>query len=562
MRNNKILATAMTTALAGALSAGGVNAGTLSVFYPGSTSTEGDDTPRYVATEEIGSDQTLPDDDSGCPAAGSRIQLTYILDNALDPNDTITLELFEGSSLAETAVFQTQTGEKAGASANQVSPGTLEINSSGGSGLFALSGGGEGTNTLTFIVQGDTVAAEGSLTFSFCVDKADLLEEAGQSLSVNLTLSNNDDGGTVPILSSAQGSDATVDATDEDGKIKVDIGGEAGAKKLTGSSLGEDSAILGEICISKNDINGADIAGTTGIYVKGLDKEWTFSLEGYQLVVTDAPFNASIGHTVPDYENSDELTTAIADGSAQIMVFLDVKADSTDGTFDPEEDIPAATVDTTSATFTIDSSIDLDGNNTDGDYLDLLSPEGGKEKCANLIFKVSGNDEIKTHDVPPTGKLTLTFAGDVQREFSGKLNHIKRSGTVCVLYNIPGPNSIENANIRVTNKTATPDGTLIGTLRLPDGTEIFTDYDILTATGLGLIGSNQTIYFNTDMLNTIAQSASNPNGAWTDGWKRAILRLETNLNTVEMMALIRDDDVLGAPLMNMSTGASGNGCGR
>jgi hypothetical protein len=29
-----------------------------------------------------------------------------------------------------------------------------------------------------------------------------------------------------------------------------------------------------------------------------------------------------------------------------------------------------------------------------------------------------------------------------------------------------------------------------------------------------------------------------------------------------MMALIRDDDVMGAPLMNMSTGASGNGCGR
>jgi hypothetical protein len=271
--------------------------------------------------------------------------------------------------------------------------------------------------------------------------------------------------------------------------------------------------------------------------------------------VTDAPFNASIGHTVPDYNTTDELTTAIADGSAQIMVFLDVGTATTDGTFDPAKDIPADTVDTTSATFNI----------TNTEYLASLAPptddgENG-ETCANLVFKVSGNDEIKTHDVPPTGKLTLTL-GDVPREFSGKLNHIKRSGTVCVLYNIPGPNSIENANIRVTNKSATPDGTLIGTLRLPDGTEIFTDYDILTASGLGLIGPNQTMYLNTDTLNTIAQSASNPNGAWTDGWKRAILRLETNLNTVEMMALIRDDDVMGAPLMNMSTGASGNGCGR
>jgi hypothetical protein len=182
--------------------------------------------------------------------------------------------------------------------------------------------------------------------------------------------------------------------------------------------------------------------------------------------------------------------------------------------------------------------------------------------CVNVVIKASGNDEIKTHDVAPTGTLRVVFSTDATSEFTGKMNHIKRSGTVCVLYNIPGPNSIENANIRVTNKSATPDGTLIGTLRLPDGTEIFTDYDILTATGLGLIGANQTMYLNTDTLNTIAQSASNPNGAWTDGWTRAILRLETNLNTVEMMALIRDDDVMGAPLMNMSTGASGNGCGR
>jgi hypothetical protein len=183
--------------------------------------------------------------------------------------------------------------------------------------------------------------------------------------------------------------------------------------------------------------------------------------------------------------------------------------------------------------------------------------------CVAVVFKASGNDEIKTHDVAPTGKFDVTFSvsGGTQT-ITGKLNHIKRSGTVCVLYNIPGPNSIENANIRVTNKSATPDGTLIGTLRLPDGTEIFTDYDILTATGLGLIGPNQTMYLNTDKLDEIAQSASNPNGAWTDGWTRAILRLETNLDYVEMMALIRDDDVMGAPLMNMSTGASGNGCGR
>jgi hypothetical protein len=314
------------------------------------------------------------------------------------------------------------------------------------------------------------------------------------------------------------------------------------------------SAILGEFCFSAN--------GTT-TYTTDLKTKWSLdenSVIGATFTITDAPFNASIGHVSP-------YAPAVAanptdEEKAGVMVFLDTSSTGTArGVFDAG-DIPATSVDTTSATFTI-----KEGTNTDGigttDIASLLpTTDATKPQCVNLIFVVSGNDEIKTHDIPPTGKVTLTFSSGAQREFTGKLNHIKRSGTVCVLYNIPGPNSIENANIRVTNKTATPDGTLMGTLRLPDGTEIFTNYDILTATGLGLIGPNQTMYLNTDTLNTIAQSASNPNGAWTDGWSRAILRLETNLNTVEMMALIRDDDVMGAPLMNMSTGASGNGCGR
>jgi hypothetical protein len=541
MRNNKILATAITTALAGALSAGGVNAGTMTVSYP---STDPDPNPMYVATEEIGVSQTLS---NSCPS-GEKIKVSYVLDNQLDVSDVITLTLNEGSSTAGTTVFQTATDDKPGSSPSQISPNTLTITppSSGSSGFFGLSGGGEGTSELKFIMQGSSVSAGSTLTFNFCVDKADILEEAGQTLGVTLSLTNEDTGGTKTILGSQQGAKMIIDAGTDKNKVKVDIGGEAGAKQLTGSSLGTESAILGQFCLDTNN-------QTNKPYRKDLKTQWTLSTDtllGYQLVVTDAPFNASIGHV---YAPND-LTAPTDEEKAGVMVFLDIASSGTSrGVFDVN-DIPATSVDTTSATFSIQTSTD----DIKKDYISDLISKG----CVNLIFKVSGNDEIKTHDIPPTGKVTLTFEGGVTREFYGQLNHIKRSGTVCVLYNIPGPNSIENANIRVTNKTATPDGTLIGTLRLPNGTEIFTSYDILTASGLGLIGPNQTIYLNTDKLDTIAQSASNPNGPWTDGWSRAILRLETNLNTVEMMALIRDDDVMGAPLMNMSTGASGNGCDR
>jgi hypothetical protein len=534
MRNNKILATAMTTALAGALSAGGVNAGTLEVIYPTGSNYKipPQTTAMSVPTEEIAANQILPD------LCSSTITVNYTLSDdgeKLDLNDLITIELLEGTSLAETAVLDTNPNPVA---TTTISPGALVIRSNdGGSGTFALSGGGEDTNTLQFIVQSGGVGNKSTLAFTFCVGKADILKEQGQSIGISFTMTNGKSASQT-ILSAVQGSQAVLDGGIDDGKVKVNIGSDAGAKNLTGSSISEDTAILGEICLDVNDAAGS-------LYQNTLAAPWLFSLTGYQLTVTDAPFNASIGHTY-DPETYDP---ADPEQLAGVMVFLDV---GQNGVLDPE-DIPADTVDTTSASFTIADIAELTPvKNDEGKYI---------KNCADLVFKVSGNDEIKTHDVPPTGKLTLTF-GDVTTEFSGKLNHIKRSGTVCVLYNIPGPNSIENANIRVTNKSATPDGTLIGTLRLPDGTEIFTDFDILTASGLGLIGANQTMYLNTDTLNTIAQSASNPNGAWTDGWSRAILRLETNLDTVEMMALIRDDDVMGAPLMNMSTGASGNGCGR
>lgn len=557
MRNKKILATAITAALAGSLGASGVNAGALTVFYPVDTETNPpsviNPSPMYVATEEIGINQTLSD---ACPTgAASRVQVTYVLDNDLVANDQITFQLNEGSSAASTAVFQTAAGNEPGASAGQISPNTLVITAAagGGSGLFALSGGGEGTNTLTFAVQGSGISKNSSLTFSFCVDKADLLEEQGQSLGITLSFPTKAEeaGGTITVIGAQQGSNVTIDEGEDDGKVKVNIGSDAGAKKFTGSSLGEDTAILGEFCFSENE---------TTVYKKDLKNPWNLDaalVTGITFTITDAPFNASIGHVYAPAN----FASPTADEIAGVMVFLDTSNVGTSrGVFDAA-DIPADTVNITGATFTIAAADNTDGVGTT-DIASLLPAGAETEKCVNLIFKVSGNDEIKTLKIPPTGKVTMTFTGGAVREFSGSLNHIKRSGTVCVLYNIPGPNSVENANVRIINKSAVADGTLVGTLRLPDGTEIFTDYDILTAAGLGLIGPNQTMYFNTATLDTIAKSATNPNGVWDKGWTRAILRLESNLDYVEMMALIRDDDVSGAPLMNMSAGASGNGCGR
>jgi hypothetical protein len=369
MRNNKILATAITTALVGSLSVGGVNAGITKVTYPAGEIGP----PMSVATEEIDVNQLLPFTCSATSTTSVLIAVDYTLSDTgekLDLNDLITLELYEGTSLAETAVFKTNTDT----AATTISPGALTIKSKGGgsSGTFALSSGGEGTNTLQFIAQSGGVTEGSTLTFSFCVDKADILKEQGQSIGINLTMTNGKSASQV-ILNSAQGSQATINGGKDDGKVKVNIGSDAGAKKLTGSSISEDTAILGKICLSENKTAG-------GLYKENLLELWSFGLTDYQLSVSDAPFNASIGHVYAPALPA----TPTDEEKAGVMVFLDL---DDNGTFDAT-DIPATTVTTTGATFDINST-------DDPGYIASLSPDGA-EVCPNLVFKVSGNDEIKT----------------------------------------------------------------------------------------------------------------------------------------------------------------------
>jgi hypothetical protein len=510
-----------------------------------------------VASEDIAPGDTLPDD-----TCTENITVTYYTSTDLPDNAEIRFTLLEGSEPGD-AVFFTNSNSSG---VSDISPGTLTIQQTSSSATVALISGGETENTMAFRIQ-DVVSKESTMTFTFCIADADVLQDPNQSINLKIEFLDESGSaiagetvGTQSVLLAKNGSDGIVNAGIDDGDVKVDVGSESGAKKFSGSSIDQTeqlTAILGEVCFQEK---------IPAPYASDLAIPWVLSnkASGATFSITDAPFNASIGHEKP----ADLSEAAMTDEQlAGVMVFLDTDGDS----LFTAEDIPADSVDTTSASFTISgSTTESEGYyNGENQITRMLTANANSNVkglndnttgCVAVVFKVSGNDEIKTLDVAPTGKLTVSFS--TGRVITGKLNHIQRSGTVCVLYNIPGPNSIENANIRVTNKSATPDGTLYGTLRLPDGTEIFSNYDILTAAGLGLIGSNQTIYFNTDTLNTIAQSSSNPNGAWADGWSRAILRLETNLDTVEMMALIRDDDVLGAPLMNMSTGASGNGCGR
>jgi hypothetical protein len=122
------------------------------------------------------------------------------------------------------------------------------------------------------------------------------------------------------------------------------------------------------------------------------------------------------------------------------------------------------------------------------------------------------------------------------------------------LFNIPdatqGGGSIDGVSVRVTNKTANA-GQLFASLYRQDGTAIYKSKLI------GAVESKSTVRFNTgegdEFDLTLVEG-----GPYRWPGERAVLRLSTDLQDVEMFGLVRN--ITGGPSMNVSTGATGNGC--
>jgi hypothetical protein len=166
------------------------------------------------------------------------------------------------------------------------------------------------------------------------------------------------------------------------------------------------------------------------------------------------------------------------------------------------------------------------------------------DKCA-IVIQADGTTTIEDHPSAPTAMLNIKYATGA-KEFSSKLLQIKRNGTVCKLYNIPASNAVDALSIRVTN-TSRQAGVVKGTLQALDGTTIFTNQDLIPA-----LASNATVRVDAAALKVLAGG--------TDWTGRAVLTLSSNIKdgSLEVFSLVRNK--AGGPLMNLSGGASGNGC--
>jgi hypothetical protein len=247
---------------------------------------------------------------------------------------------------------------------------------------------------------------------------------------------------------------------------------------------------------------------------KNLSTPWKFTdslaVTG-NLIVSPAPFNASI-----------------TGGTGR--VFIDI---SGDGQYNEgDADLLAEDVTDSEAKWSIDS----------GAMKALVDncPSGCK-----IIIEADGTTQIQAQTEAPVATTSLVVSSKARTD-SSKLLHIKRNGSVCVLYNIPNTGAVDELSVRVTNM-GSKDGVVLASLRGLDGKDIFTNQTLIDA-----LAPNATSRIDAAALKGLAGG--------TDWSGRAVLTLSSTIpeGGMEVYALVRNK--AGGPLMNLSAGASGNGC--
>lgn len=186
---------------------------------------------------------------------------------------------------------------------------------------------------------------------------------------------------------------------------------------------------------------------------------------------------------------------------------------------------------------------------------DLKNIYGGERTMYLVVLGTIAIDEFRQLEPVGTFQVKMKSRSNFI-QVSSKLRHLKKNGTVCTLYNIPNPtpNARDRAFVRLTNDS-TSTGFVKGRLRNEEGKDIYSPPYEELATGLG---PNQTVVLDVSEI----AFTSTKNYTWTG---RAVLTVESNIpdGKLQVYGLLRAAEGLGpsdSPLMNQSTGATGNGC--
>jgi hypothetical protein len=390
--------------------------------------------------------------------------------------------------------------------------------------------GGKGdSQSVSFFVQAkqQLKTTSSPMYFQFNIDDATTLATPGSEIKMGLQLIANsrslpNDGSITDVAVAKSSSGVTVDISSASGIAEISVA--TGAKEFVGTNTTAKTADLGTLSIQ------SPVSGVLGQDLS----EWTLGVSSPKPVSDQSSFTVSDGNFAAS-------TTAKGKG----RVFLDLDSNSTFGT----GDITADTVEEGEAIWKLTSD-EIRG-------ISLSSP-------VKIVIEADGETAINDFEDQPTATLKIVYGSGDPASYSGRLRQIKRDGMICTLFNVPSPstNATDNFNLRITNTSADA-GTVLGTLRDEKGAEILSNQELVNS-----LAPDATAYLNAEAIQAITK-----NQAWIDAnptapldasgaptWSgRATLTLAGNLRTMEAYGLLREKTG-GAPLLNISTGASGNGC--
>lgn len=466
-----------------------------------------------------GSNSTvLPDSGSTTEPHYAAVQYTH------SGTDTIEGELLAIFTLTNGAVFADD-------------PTLYGSNTAIGSPVKLTSGGGGkglnfvkikfGTGGAGGATPSQTMSDGNKLWLEYQLTSANALATAGQKIEMKFELNDVLESYSYGIVSEdlitvAQSKDAvslSIEPNNSQEAISYRISVESGEVAFTGGDSTDDEIVLATLKIenktSKTVLADA-IFCPNGTNVFQLGSTVTGACAGVGSVsgstVTKSAFTITGG----------QLAASITEGG--------VKLGS-----------GAATAATDESTVTIKLSDTL---------LDTIATEGNTGVPVSLV--VNGVDKINVPENPPLAGLNIIYtATNFQSTVleNVELPLIKLDGVTCTVYNVPPVGAADNSSIRITNKSSIA-GTVVATLYDGlTGDELFTE----TLNGGDNIDSKATLAITPAILQEL-----NGGTAWGG---RAVLKLTSTLSDIEVMALLREvADAVNAPVTNLSTGATGNGC--
>ncbi len=395
--------------------------------------------------------------------------------------------------------------------------------------ITRISGGQIGDSTVRYLIQAtdSDVRIDDDIEASTAQSKEDRIRF---SFTANNAIGLINSGGTIK-LNSNWGAAAVVFSPEENDTITA-------FKSISGVTVDFIAVpIPAEIDVtagSKQFVNGIT---TTAITLGTIEINNTLALPVIDIVT-------------PNVKGSLIITGGPFAASGTDQVFLDI--DGSDCVFSGEDgpDI-AATLDNNEATFEL----------KDSDVSNMVA--SAVNVC--VIVDNDNDNEINATKDRATAALVLSYPSDKDITYVGRLAQIKRNGTACTLYNVPHKQASDKGFYRFINKVDN-EVTVWGTIKDREGVEHLVDQE------LGTIPGNSTLVVNSDQLHDYAITAGS---AEVKPWVgRAILTINSNSTDMEAYALLRGKNTksvllpAGAttapanigPLINVSLGASGNGC--